>query len=92
MGFPRDSLRESRRDGISGHRPAPQGESRPSACHSFPTTFPREILTKTHTFQTLADKNNILCSIGVMRIIYANSLKMSLGIKIFKPISFSGWN
>ena len=25
MDFPRDSLRESRRDGMAGQRPAPQG-------------------------------------------------------------------
>ena len=71
MGFPRDFLRESRRDEMAGRRPAPLGGGgRPLACHSIPTTFPREIPRKTHTFPTLVDKNNILYSIGVISILY----------------------
>ena len=68
MGFLRDFLRESWRDGLAGRRPAPRGGGggRPEACYSIPTTFPREIPRKTHTFPTLVNKNNILYSIGVV--------------------------
>ena len=76
MGFPRGFLRESKRDGMSGERPAPQGGSRPSACHSFQTTFLRDTLRKTHTFQTLLIKKNILYSTGVIFILYVNSFKI----------------
>ena len=75
MGFATDSLRESRRDGMADKRPAPQGGRRPLACHSFPTTFLRKILRKTHTFQNLVNKNNILCRIRVISNSYASSLK-----------------
>ena len=70
MGFPRDFLRESQRDGMAGRRPAPQGEGdrgRPLDCHSILTTFLREIPRKTHTFPTLVNKNNILYRIGVTK-------------------------
>ena len=40
-------------------------KGRPSACHSIPTTFLREIPRKTHTFLTLVNKNIILYRIGV---------------------------
>ena len=53
-------------DGIAGLSPARSWGGRPSACHSIPTTFPREIPRKTHTFLTLVNKNNILYSIGVI--------------------------
>ena len=61
MGFPRDFPRESHREGIAGRE-----GGKPLACHSIPTTFPREIPRKTHTFPTLVNKNNILYSIGVV--------------------------
>ena len=67
MGYLRDFLRESRRDGMAGRRPAPgEGGGRPWACHSIPMTFTREIPRKTHTFPTLVNKNNLLYNIEIV--------------------------
>ena len=60
--FPRDFLRESRRDGIAGWRPAPLGEGGQAVGLPFHSSnFPQEIPWKAHTFLTLVNKNIILC-------------------------------
>ena len=40
MGFQRDSLRESRRDGISGQRPAPPRGEQAFSLSFLPDNFP----------------------------------------------------
>ena len=57
-GFP-----EGKSEGWNGARdPCRRHGAKP---HSIQRTFPREIPRKTHTFLTLANKNNILYRIGV---------------------------
>ena len=72
MGFWRDFLSESWRDRIAGQRPAPwlRGGGRSLACHFILTTFPKEILRKIQNFLRLVNKENILCSIGLIWIFY----------------------